>query len=486
MLVVILPVRGAAAQSAPVDPANPNDVIYKLSGGDAPTDYIVAIDNSVSMRNAFLYRRVLGALRTILPTLPPNDHLSLITFNSSVELAYSGPMTDPLAEINRLPEEATSVPNRDTGKALEEVVNELERPDASPTAAVLLFANGAANPASTSTYRLDNEAAWGALRSRVQALDRPVNAVTFRFGGAASGTDAERVFGDDHTLIGPPPEQIGRYLKDVVDRQRVEIAKDVAQEALAQPIMVEWRVDALDVDAGSADVALTLRWGTKIPLVLRRPKVTVAGLPEGRVVGLGDQVPLAPDGTAKMTGRLEWGQVNGGPVNPVRSADAKLTLTSGFDSPYREALQTNLGLRLAPVFEPVAFEPDVSGAFNAQPFVLLAVVAASVLIAAAALWVYQHPSLAGSRLEVDIPNPTGSIADGASLSKRRHTIGQGGTLLARLPGKGSVRGVRNAFRKDGHEVRCRLVYERRGKEEHTFTANEPPLTLHGVRFTYRR
>ncbi|MBS1838295.1 MAG: VWA domain-containing protein, partial [Actinobacteria bacterium] len=158
------------------------------------------------------YPAVLNAFQSLVDSIPEGDNLSVLTFDSSPNLAFQGEITSGTREQAKasLPPEAMGRAT-DIGSAIDATLRRLERADASDVQMVMFLTDGQHQPAAGSAYPGTNGPEWDALRARAQAVDAGHDTLVLGVGlgdqGAGGIELLRQVFGSPE-INSLPPEQL--------------------------------------------------------------------------------------------------------------------------------------------------------------------------------------------------------------------------------------------------------------------------------------
>lgn len=131
--LALAPARTAGAQDEAQSDEVPSsiDELFALFGVDTvPADFVVVVDTSGSMSQGENppYPAVLGAYQSLVDSIPEGDNLSVLTFDSSPNLAFQGEISSASREQAKaaLPAEARGQ-GTDIGSAIDATLRRLER-----------------------------------------------------------------------------------------------------------------------------------------------------------------------------------------------------------------------------------------------------------------------------------------------------------------------------------------------------------------------
>ena len=160
---------GVALAAPPA--ATLDEVLAALEVRNDPSDFVIVVDTSLSMKAENRYRTVVDSLASTLDTMQPGDHVALITFDDGARVAYEGNLgDDPQAILDELPRSPEGT-QTDIGAGLDMGMAQLERPDARPAGALVLVTDGELDTKPSSHFAEPTSAGWDELRERAGALD---------------------------------------------------------------------------------------------------------------------------------------------------------------------------------------------------------------------------------------------------------------------------------------------------------------------------
>lgn len=196
--------------------------IYGIT--DAPADYVVAVDTSGSMSQApAIYPAVRRAYASFVKAVGDQDHLSVITFDTSPTVQFNGRLGPHRADAEAaLPRRARGA-HTDIGAAVDAALERMGRADAA-TVQTLVFLTDGRIEAPDSPYAKKRSAAWKRLRSRADKLAATRSVAVYGAGLGGDSTDIavlKDVF-PRAQIVNLPTNQLAAFFKEAVRRARVE------------------------------------------------------------------------------------------------------------------------------------------------------------------------------------------------------------------------------------------------------------------------
>jgi hypothetical protein len=443
LLAVIAVVLGLLAPGAPALAAAPTrEEVYRALGVDeVPAQYVVLIDTSASMQQGEnLYRLVRKSLRGFLAALEENDPVALVTFDREASVRFEGPAgRDPDALLATLPAAANGG-HTDLGQAIETAVGLVRASDA-PIATVVLFTDGAHDPAPGSPYPFAEGASWEALgRSATELEQERLLAYAVPLRGRAGIQPLRAVVPDAQVLPGTSIAALTRQLSVPKQDSRAARARTLLRADLERGLVVEWPAGLDRLSPGENTVELTIRATTEhVPLVLSDLQLTTDH-PGIRLRTGAEAVRVQPGREVRKPLSIHWdaGDRSAAPL-ARRDIEASVTLNGRVDSPWAGVLRDDLGLTFSPTLG--AAPTRVHGtAQRGSPVPWLLAAALATTVAAAMLVGVRgarRPRLSG-RLRATSP-VSGKMLGEIRLTGRRMQIGP--TTL-RIPGTGTVSAIR--------------------------------------------
>lgn len=387
-----------AAGQYRIEQAPVEDVLTALKVDEVSADYIVLVDTSITMRKDGRYGRAVAAVDMFVRTLSPTDFLSLNTFDTVAHPVWSGPVgSDPSGIVARLPKKPDG-DWTDIGAAMQQSLDDLERPGAADVAAVILITDGKLDPdpgtRSSNPYFSKTSPGWKTLRDRAAAVGakHTVNAYGL---GLTSGTDIallREVF-PSAKLPDLPQSQLAALF----DRAKQQARRDTATNLLESDtgsVELSWQMPegALDLSTGRADANLVITSSyTRIPVVVLDLSAASTGEMDVQLSELSTGVPLAPGETKVLPVSLGWTV-----TDEFRAGKAQVTsgitleATGTVVSPWEQTMAEDLNLAFAPAL--TASVGTASGEREiGTSWTLIAAAAAGLLALLGILWLLMKP-----------------------------------------------------------------------------------------------
>ncbi|WP_433893200.1 vWA domain-containing protein [Streptomyces sp. CA-111067] len=488
-LLAVPALAAGPAQAAPADTAHPTraEIYQALELGQEPADYAILVDTSGSMKQNGRYDTVRATLRPFLDGLTPQDHVELVTFDSSPHIQYIGSAGDTDAIMSHLPAQPNPHGATDIGAALDKALTELERDDASPVASIVLLTDGEQDPAPGSRYPTSSGPSWTALQHRADAIGDHAQLAGYALplGSGASGADLLGHVVSDTTELRPKNIQdLGGYLARAGDRTRARQAALLLAGDKGKGLDASWsnggRTDLTD---GTATARLTLRSTTsRVPLTVTGLRASVTD-PSIAVGGLPGQVTLQPGKsktyTVRLTGKLPAGPI---PYRRTENKDAVLRLAGRVGSAWEQPLAPDVKLSVPRQIQVTG--PAVPLRATVGSAVLLPAVLGGLVLVLLAGWLLwrrsRRPLLTGALLvarALGDQEPERIALRGRHLRLRPETVG----------GAGRVRGRRRSTDRVA-SVDLLIRYSPDGSSGRESTATCVPgghVVINGVRFQHQ-
>lgn len=467
--------RQALAQ---VPQASEESVLRKLALGRVAADYVVLVDTSGSMQANGLYRRLKPSLLNFLAALSAHDHLSLITFDTTPQLRYSGRIGPRRLKglrtfararnhtvkgrsfvtaapiVRRLPRKATGA-KTDIGSAIDRALAEVERPSASRIASVIMFTDGKHDPPPGSPYppissrhRTSSSRAWTRLRARGARLERSrlMSAYSIALKQRTDAAALRRIL-HDTIVVALPRKQLRFYLNRVKYQTRIQKARAILDRDLTSTIRVRWPPSLRDVSPadGSLEATVVLRsTATRIPYAILDPLI-LSSDPDLKVSDVRERVWVRPHQTTRMPLKLSWRPSDtfgfGKRLEQIVD-EGSLELTyAKLDSPWARALR-EFGLRLRPEVATARTTIHIAGevGWSWTRILIVALLLMALFAAAILRWFQTHARLTGW-LRIQEPRPLWHAGEKASPL----ATGDHDSLLLQLAGRATSFGPRDGL-----------------------------------------
>lgn len=370
---LLVPGAALAAPAAGVD-----DVVAALGLAKAtePADYVVMVDTSGSMKAGGRWDSVRHELGTLVDGLNAQDRVSVMTFDATVVPRFSGLAgKNRAAVLAKLPAVASGL-HTDLGAAIDAGLTVLERPETHRLAALILITDGKVD-APGSPYASVKSAAWKDLKSRASALSESHQVAAYAVSLQAA-TDAgllKKVFPRASEVSAA---QVGdRFANVGGDLVRLQAA-EVLKKELAQPIQVTWAGDLGASVANGTPVDVQLTFASPyahVPVTLQGIRATAPAGLRVELSGLPASVTVDPAKSVTVEAKA---LVTGSP-----SGDATAGVSATVDSPWRKAMENDLGLNFDPKLSGTT--PIPAAPIKLPPTLLPLAGAIGGLVAAAAL-----------------------------------------------------------------------------------------------------
>ena len=475
----------ASAGSAPV---TAQDVYKALKVDQVSGDYVVLVDTSASMKGA-KYSAVKRALGRFLGVLSPSDHLSLLTFDVTPTLRYSGNVGSHGARIvNRLPAQPNGA-YTDIGAAIQAGIAELSRPGASDVQTMALLTDGKHDPPAGSAYPTTSGSAWDKLRREAAKL--PAQALQAYAIALGANTDAallKEVF-PQAIVVDLPTGQLPAYLDRIKESGRRMAAASIVHDDLKTQVAVEWppSLKNLKLKDGRARTHVVLTSRTKyLPLVVSGLNVTATG-GSFKVAGLPNQVGLGPGQSVAIPVTITWQTQKPFHIGKREVVESGVVSLSGdVTSPWNQVLTKVLGLkpgvRLVKNAGAVRASGEVGWGWGFIA-VLLGLVAFAIGLTLY-FWRNRNAILRGSLMAQAPGQP---MAQATLNGMRVVKIGSGKDCRLRLSGRGRVTGRKiKSKRTRGRDLELTISYAADSKNSRVGRCKANGSTTIGeTTFTYR-
>lgn len=391
----------APASAAP--PAPTREQIYAQLGVDqVPADYVILVDTSGSMVTDNRYANVRTVLGQFLSGLSPSDYVAAYTFDSYTQVRYVGQATNPGAIVNRLPTGPNPHGATDIGAALEQALNELDRPGASPIATVVLLTDGKQAAPAGSKYLATDSPAWTELKTRAAALHKTWLGAYALPLGTDTGAGLLRAVIPDATVLDPTSVQgLGAYLDRSKAATRLAKARTALAADIGRGVAAAWSPPTVDGTRRSANLNITLR------SQFAHAPVTVTNLglvadPGIRLTGsLPATLTLQPGQSQVYSVHVSWAPSSPlWPHSVTRSVG--LRLTGSVTSSWTASLAPDIALNVAT--KPVNDADAVSLTARVGSWAPVSVGTGSVVLLVLVLWllyyVRANPRLPGGTMQI--------------------------------------------------------------------------------------
>lgn len=339
--------------AAPSAQAVTREQVLSALGVDAvPADYVLVVDTSRSMQQGNRYGKATAAIGQLLRAVSPKDHLSLITFDATPALRYTGTVGQGQRATGQLPGSALGG-GTDIGAALQAALDELERPDAAGIGTVVLMTDGKHNPPTGSAYPRTTGAPWAALGPRGRAVRSNATIAAYAL-GLRAGSDAallKRAF-PNASIVALPPNQLSGFLNRVKEQTRIAKARRLVAADRGRGIAVEWPTEQLrqlDLTEGKATVDVVFRSRLRaVPVTLRAFELNAEGVAI-KGSGLPDSVTLRPGQRRSIPVKLSF-EKRGGPWFGKKTVteEGTISLTAKARSPWASVLRKDLQASVKP------------------------------------------------------------------------------------------------------------------------------------------
>lgn len=237
----------AGSGTSTTPPGSLEQLLDRFDVARLPADFVVAIDTSGSMSEGAQppYPAVRDAYAQFVKAPTATDHLSLISFDTVPNLRFESTLDSERQRTSalQLPNDATGQ-HTDIGAAIDGVLMQLERPNASAVQIVMFLTDGEHDPGPGSPYPSTSGAAWAALRDRAQRDAVGHELVVFGEGlptGGSTDIGLLRTVFPRTQIVSLPPSQLPSFFQDAVLRARIE--------RLRRPVQTEF-------DSGSVTSSL--------------------------------------------------------------------------------------------------------------------------------------------------------------------------------------------------------------------------------------
>lgn len=281
-LVVAAPAQAQRPDQGVAVAENYKQLLELFGIADKPVDFVIVLDTSSSMAMGDdpFYPRVRDAYAGFIDAIRPNDHLSVLRFDTRPLPLFDGTMETPerrAQALSALPTQADGA-NTDIGSALSDTLDRLERPGGNEVQLVIFLTDGKQEPGPGSPYGSGYGPAWEPVHERAQVLEK--NHQLWAYGaGLTNGqpTDVNllgSVFARTK-LVGLPPDQLPAFFREAIEKARIEQLRTPMTEEITKA-----NVSSAVVPVGALgdDVTFDARFTTstkKLPVTVEVKGVSV-------------------------------------------------------------------------------------------------------------------------------------------------------------------------------------------------------------------
>lgn len=352
MLLLAAPTQAIGAP----DESSLEQVVTALDVSRQPSDYVVVVDTSGSMKIDNRYSKVRAALDALLKALRADDRVSLVTFDTTAKVRFRGEIgDDPLAVLRSLP--ATPEGKlTDIGAGLSAGIGELEKPGAKGVGAIVLITDGKLDTAADSPYRKVGSAAWKQLGKRAEAVStrHQIAAYAIALESTADAALLKKAFPNAEDI---PAKAIDERLAEL-DSALVRFqASQILQSDLGHGIETTWAgaLTHLSDTATSGRAEVTLRSTYEhIPVQVNSLTLASEGGPTISAAPLPEAIDLAPGESVTVPVHFTY----------TGSGSGQLRLSGDVTSPWEKVMTGRLGLTFEPALES---QTDVAVATTLRP-----------------------------------------------------------------------------------------------------------------------
>lgn len=382
---------GLSPASAAPDQIPLDDVVKALHISRKPSDYVIVVDTSGSMKQANRYAKVKSALRSLLEALQPDDQVSLVTFDTAATVRFRRAIgTDRLAALRSLPASPEGKLT-DIGAGISAGIGELEASDANQVGAIVLITDGKLDTANGSPYRTVNSEAWAELRGRAAAIAARHQVASYAIALESSA---------DAALLKQAFPQAEDIPAKLIDERFAELdaalirfqATQLIQPDLARGVEVAWdgNLTGLSDTTNHVTTQITLHSTYEhIPVKVTGLTLSSSAGPSITAKALPKQVELNPGQSVTLPLELAYEGTGQGAV----------TLNGTVTSPWQRAITKSLGLSFAAGLmgaTELSVTPTVRAPEWLTPGLFGALGGVAALVALIVLWRVSRPKLVGS------------------------------------------------------------------------------------------
>ncbi|MEV0895646.1 vWA domain-containing protein [Actinoplanes sp. NPDC049802] len=450
------------------------DEVYTALGVDSvPSDFVVMVDVSGSMRGA-RYTQLRQSLTGFFAALAPEDRVTLIPFGERATATTRQVGREPGRLSAGLPRDAAGA-YTDIGAALEAAVGTLARPDAPPLATVVLLTDGRHDPGPRSAYPLTQGHNWNLLAGRAAKLNKSaLRAYAVPLSGATGAPLLRKVFPDAGVLAPTSVDRLTAQLARPKAEARAAKARSLLATEITEPVRVSW--PSGPIGAGESTIGVRVQNPMPhVPLVLEGLAVAGAEVAPG-------PVELPPGATVTVPVTVDW---DPGPraLAPVKTVTESrdLQLTGRVTSPWSAVLTEQLGLTLNPELAAAPGRREFSAQRGSLWWWVTAAVLLVALVVVLARWRRRRlaPALAGAVM----------IQRGDGQQRTVPLTGRRVVVLSAdetgLPGSGEITAARSGV--GSADVRLMITYSPDGTAGSRGSAACPPggtVSVAGTSFTW--
>lgn len=347
VLAVLALASPASADDSPGTPRTFEEVAQLFGVADQPADFVVVVDVSSSMGKGPAgetpWDVVERSYASLVGSLRPFDHLSVVAFARGAALVFSGTLEGDGAEQQAeralapfplgsggsgRPSEISA--GTDIGAGLALGLDELDRVGAAEVQTLVLLTDGRF-AAPGSPYEGRGSEAWQDLAQQAAELESQGHRISAYAVGLSPVTDAGLVVDvfPDAAVLSIPDEQLPDYFADLVLQARREQVRPLVEADIARPVVATLAADGDLAPTMDARVVITSnRQELDTQVEVRSITVTTA---EGEAAGVSAELParfvLAPGQSVEIPVVLDVPGVESGPRLGVSRQQSQLAVT---------------------------------------------------------------------------------------------------------------------------------------------------------------
>ncbi|WP_022910710.1 vWA domain-containing protein [Aestuariimicrobium kwangyangense] len=211
-----------------------SDLAGRVGVATEPTDYVLLVDTSASMKQDGRWGRVRQALGALAGQLGTGDRVTMITFDDGVRSTWQAAKPSSAQVLAHLPKEPTGK-QTDIGAAIDAGVTALAK--SRKVGALVLLTDGEIDASPSSKYPNGQADSWDSLRTRAaKAIQgRQVGAFAVSIGGKTDARLLTSVF--PKATVADPADIVG-YLAGITrELTKVRVAQALAAD-LKAPVSV--------------------------------------------------------------------------------------------------------------------------------------------------------------------------------------------------------------------------------------------------------